>query len=118
MGKAQWLKERWLEARWGLIYVSFVLSFITAATVTWSDIYQVHDFFPSLVEYAAVAVAVGAFVFAPLVGYLHGKYQNPTDVLKANKPLLDEFRRIVREELDDSRRDRDERRGPEDAAGP
>ena len=98
--KWQWLKNRWLEMRWGLIYVSFVLTFITAVTVTYTDIPFIHTVFPNLIDYALVGVLFGAFLFAPIVGYFHGKYQNPTDVLKTNKPLLDAIREVIREELD------------------
>lgn len=99
MSTLRWLRERWLEARWGLIYVSFILSFVTASTVTWTDIFQIKQIFPNLETYAVVAI-IGGMAFGTLVGYAHGKYQNPTDVLKGNKPLLLEIREIVREEIE------------------
>lgn len=95
----QWWSDEWLEARWGLIYVSFVLTFITAATVTYTDLPLVHSIFPDIIEYYIVGIVLGGFVAAPIIGHFHGKLQNPTDVLKGNKPLLDAVRKIVREEL-------------------
>lgn len=88
-------QEVWLEARWGLIYVGAFSSFLTMATVTYA-------YLPGATvlhywEYVVLVFFLGSGS-AFLVGHLHGIYQNPTDILKTYKPLLDEIRRIVREE--------------------
>lgn len=98
MNFVQHLRNYWLSARYGLIYVSFVSSFVTVSTVTYYDIGLVHWLFPSLEVYAVVAFVVGALVFAPIVGHFHWRYQNPTDVVRGNIPLLNEIRKIVKEE--------------------
>jgi hypothetical protein len=95
----QWFKNRWLEARWGLIYVSFVLTFVTATTVTYTDLPLIRSIFSSIEIYGAAILLLGGFLIAPLIGFFHGKYQNPTDVLKTNQPLLKQIRQIIREEL-------------------
>ena len=58
--------------------------------------------FPDILQYVVLAVAVGT-IGSTLLGYLHRKYQNPTDIRLANGPLFDQIRRIVREELDRDR---------------
>jgi hypothetical protein len=104
--KVTWqaVKSYWYEARLGLIYVSFILSFITAATVTYTDIPFVRMLFPSLTVYLIVGVLVGGFIVAPIIGHTHWVRQNPTDVLKGNEPLLKAIRAIVREETEDARK--------------
>lgn len=89
-----------MDARFGLIYTGFILSFVTASTVTFADLPQVKALFPSFPAYFIVAFILGGFVASPLIGYLHRKYQNPTDIRLANGPLFDQIRKIVREELD------------------
>ena len=96
------IRARWLDARFGLIYAGFVLSFVTAATVTYADIPQMHALTSNFVLYFLAALLLGGFVFSPTIGYLHRKYQNPTDIMLANAPFFAEVRRIVREELDKS----------------
>ncbi len=100
MNIGRWIRERWVEARFGLIYAGFILSFVTASTVTYADIPQIHSIFPNLTEYGIVAILLGGFIFSPIVGHLHRTHQNPTDIRVANEPLFREIRRIVREELD------------------
>ena len=97
-----WVRERWMDCRFGLIYASVALSFTTFATVTYADISQVRSTFPDILQYVVLAVAVGT-IGSTLLGYLHRKYQNPTDIRLANGPLFDQIRKIVREELDRDR---------------
>ena len=92
------VKNYWLSCRWGLIYVSFILSFVTASTVTYSDIPLIHSLFSTFWEYVIAGFVLGGLVVAPIIGFLHGKYQNPTDVLKSNKPLIDEIVKRIGEQ--------------------
>jgi hypothetical protein len=91
------IQEAWLEIRWGLLYVGAFSSFLTVATVTYPYFLSVAPIHYD--EYVLLFFFLGAGA-SFLVGHLHGIFQNPTDVLKGNKPLLDEVRKIVREELD------------------
>ena len=63
--------------------------------MTFTDIPLVGEIFPDFTSYVVVGFVVGGFILAPAIGYMHGKYQNPTDVKKTYAPLLEEIRRIV-----------------------
>jgi hypothetical protein len=91
---SQWFKNRWLEARWGLLYTSFIVSFTTFTTVTYTDIPIVKQIFANIAEYAIFGFILGGLIISPTIGHLHGKHQQSTDVLKANEPLLQEIRKI------------------------
>lgn len=90
------LQEAWLEIRWGLIYVGAFSAFLTMATVTYSYLGLTSLHYS---EYVGLVFVVGV-VAGWVIGHIHGIYQNPTDVLKGNEPLLKEIRRIVREEME------------------
>ena len=99
MRAKDFLRERWLDARFGLIYTGFILSFVTASTVTYADIPQVKAMFPSFPVYAVLAFILGGFVLSPIIGYFHRRHQLPTDIRLSNQPFFEEVRKIVREEL-------------------
>ena len=98
--KYKFIKERWTDARFGLIYVGFILSYITASTVTYADKTQIHILFPNFIEYFIFTFILGGLVLSPIIGYFHRKHQNPTDIELINAPLFKEIRKIMREELD------------------
>jgi len=74
---------------------------ITFIIVSYNDIIlasRFHPFFPTFQTYLVPSL-VGALVALQIIGFLHGRWQQETDVMKSNKALLEALRQIVREEL-------------------
>ena len=73
----RFLSEQWLNARFGLLYASFPMSVITAATVTFGGHPAGASGFPSLPEYTAVIFIAGGLVFRRWSAYFTGVTRIP-----------------------------------------
>jgi hypothetical protein len=91
------IRQRWTDARFGVLYTGYVLTFITATTVTYADIAFVRTVFPSILSYG-VSMFVFGSAASSVIGYFHRKHQLRTDVALTYGPLFEEIRSIVREE--------------------
>ena len=97
MGK--WIQRRWLEFRWGWMYIAYIISSINFITITYYLLIQDLGLAVPLWLYASL-VAVLLPIFTVSVGHFyHKRYQLHTDILVMYEPLVREIERIVRREL-------------------
>lgn len=95
------LKRRWLEFRWGYNYISYIISGVNFITITYYLLLEGLDLTYIPIHIYALIVAVTLPNIAIAIGHFyHRKKQLTTDILVTNEPLLNEFRRILQEELD------------------
>lgn len=97
MNLRKWIRERWTEIRWGFSnYLSLAVTFTNLVLlVALKFIISGVDFI-----FLALSLFVGLTALSGVLGYMHRKLQQDTDALLTNKAVLDEIRKIVREELE------------------
>lgn len=96
MTPKDWIRNRWLEYRWGYNYIGLATGLYQILLLTAIFLGIRASGVALLLAYIGPPLIVGTWI----IGALHKRYQLKTDLIMGNQPTFAEIRRIIREELE------------------
>ena len=94
MKLVKWIQRRWLEFRWGWIYIAYIISSINFITITYYLLIRDLGINISIYLYALIVAAILPVATVSIGHYYHRRHQLTTDVLLTYEPLLREIKLI------------------------
>ena len=99
MKPLRWLMRRWVEFRWGWMYISYIVSGINFITITYYLLIQDLGLDIPLWLYALIIANIIPLITVSIGHFYHRRRQLYIDIHMIQEPAFKEIRRIIREEL-------------------
>lgn len=95
MGK--WLQRRWLEFRWGWLYISYILSLINFITITYYLLLENIGIGIPIWLYTILVVTIVPLITISIGHFYHRRHQLDVDVSLTLRPVIKRLDEILNE---------------------